>query len=464
MNAYTNANQNYASAVSIPAVAAMMAGLPANFDDENREAVAVEIADKIERRKPDHAEPSSALIEREALKRAVDMVKHVVDKRSIIPVLANARIVANGTNSVIVTGTDMDCEIHVTVPAATDFDFGVTLPAHVIESVLKKATPGDFVAIKTPRGVWQTKDNGEPLANPTYEVEEPARVELERSTYNLKCAPTSEFPDITPVEATNVFVMRGDEFRAMLERTRGAVSTEETRYYLNGVFFHTYQTGNMLALRAIATDGHRLYMQEIEAPHGVTEGLGIKSGYQPGAILPRSTVDLLLKLLKGKACPENVKIAVSEIGFEISFGDIRLVSKLIDGTFPDYQRVIPTSNHNVSSFMASEMLAAIADVTVIASGKSPRVKLSLSDGECVLSYADPETGNARSATKCTFRADGGSADDIEIGYVASQFSEMIQVAAPNGGEIIGAIGDAGSPAVFRGEHEGWLAVLMPTRI
>ncbi|BCH33197.1 DNA polymerase III subunit beta [Mesorhizobium sp. L-8-10] len=391
--------------------------------------------------------PASAMVDRAALTKAFDIVKRVVERRSTVPILSNAMLAANG-ESIAITATDLDKEIRVTVPAAIDAHFATTVPAHMLETFLKKAAKGDFVALNT---------------HPSIDA---ATVEFERVKYRLNTLPVADFPMLTAGEFPHRFTMSGKEFWSMVDGTRCAVSTEETRYYLNGIFMHVLELGNRNVLRLVATDGHRLYMQETTAPDGAGPDMGGRGGgdFMPGAIIPRGTIELVYALTKGKACPDSIDVAVSDRYVEFAFDNVKIVSKLIDGTFPDYQRVIPTGNDKVATFDAAEMLEAVESVSLISHERGRAAKFTLEDGQCVLSVNNPDSGSATATIACRFKGQGDEPVSVEIGFNTGYLKSLLGDAAPDGGEIIGEFSDAGSPTVFRGTREGWTGVLMPMRV
>ena len=166
----------------------------------------------------------------------------------------------------------------------------------------------------------------------------------------------------------------------LIDRTRFAISTEETRYYLNGIYLHTAKAKNVEVLRAVATDGHRLARVEMAAPAGAK---GI-----PGIIIPRKTVNEIRKLIEESA--GDIEIALSEAKVRFTFDDVVITSKLIDGTFPDYERVIPTGNDKIMQVETGKFAPAVDRVATISSEKSRAVKLSLTPGHLVLSASSPE--------------------------------------------------------------------------
>ena len=373
----------------------------------------------------------NATFEREALRRAFDVVSHAVEKRNTIPILSNVAMRQVG-DTVVVTGTDLDLEISVTVPASVDAGFATTLPADLVKKLLKSAKASDLVAFDT----GEDRDT----------------LDFQRATYQLNHLPIKDFPTFyKPGEKANAFTMSGPAFLAALESVSVAMSTEETRYYLHGAFIHAKQHGNRHVLAFAATDGHRLHMQEIELPAGAEDLAGF--------ILPRKTVDVLCKIMRGKACPESVAIKMDAGRMTVSFDGVMVATKAIDGTFPDYERVIPRENDLVATINAAAMLDAIQAVTLLSAEKSRAVKLTFDAGTCKLDVNDPDAGSATTTFDCDY--DG---DAIEIGFNSKYLVSSIEDAIGNGSDIVMKLRDSGSPAVVTGGREDFLSVLMPMRV
>ena len=394
------------------------------------------------------ADPATAVVERAALTKAFEIVHSVVEARNHVAVLGNARIVGDGA-AVFVTATDLDVEITARVPAAADSRFGVTLPSGRMRDLLKKATASDLVAFTMPDVETIPGKDGMP---DRYEFNGAATVDFERVKYRLQAIHPSDFPEMTAGLAVKRFALSGAVLWGAIDATMAAMSTEETRYYLNGIFMHHVYGG---PLRLVATDGHRLYMQDVAAPEGC-EGMA-------GVIVPRKTVALLHKLTKGKACPETVLIEVSDTKIRFMWGNITMTSKLVDGTFPDYNRATPSFAYvdaNSATFDPADMLEAVRAVTLIASERGRAVKMTMDSDSIRLDVNNPDAGSATADVVAEFTGPDG----FEVGYNAGYLVDVIATASPDGGPVVWQGTDTGAPAVFTGSREGWKAVLMPMRV
>jgi DNA polymerase-3 subunit beta len=376
---------------------------------------------------------SSAVIDRTAMTRAIDVVANVIERRNTVPILSNVRILGDAGRAFI-TGTDLDIELTVGIDAAIDADFGLTVPAHLLKDLLKKATKSEYVAFTAP---LQDGDSNSTI------------VDFERVKYDLQALPIADFPDLAgPDAATSKrFTLTGAAFWNALDGVMNAISSEETRYYLNGIYMH-HVDGQFLM---VATDGHRLYLQDLGPVDGTKD--------MPGVILPRRTVSLLHKLLKGKACPSSVDIELTETRVRIQFDDVTVTSKFIDGSFPDYRRVIPSQNDKRATIDAEAFLEAVRAVQLISSEKGRAVRYDFSAGRCRLVVVNPDQGRAESTIAADY-SDG----DLDIGFNAGYMIDAVSTAATDGGSISLLLSDAGSPAILTGSREGWKAVLMPMRV
>ena len=290
------------------------------------------------------------IIERSNLLKSLAHVHRVVERRNTIPILSNV-LVRTEDEALRLKATDLDIEITESVPATGEQAGATTVPAHLLYDIVRKLPDGSEVKLATNgEGTQMTVSSG-------------------RSNFRLQCLPESDFPDITAGTLTHGFTIKAGELERLIERTQFAISTEETRYYLNGIFLHTIEAGSELRLRAVATDGHRLARAEMDAPAG-SEGM-------PGIIVPRKTVGEVQKLLGDCNNDAEVKVELSDSKIRFTIGDVVMTSKLIDGTFPDYQRVIPQNNDKALTLDRQAFAAAVDRVSTISSERGRAVKLAL---------------------------------------------------------------------------------------
>ncbi|MGD9649977.1 MAG: DNA polymerase III subunit beta, partial [Dongiaceae bacterium] len=270
----------------------------------------------------------------------------------------------------------------------------------------------------------------------------------ERSKFTFGTLPVDDFPSIDAKPLPHKFALPANDLRNLIDRTRFAISTEETRYYLNGIYFHAAQNNDVPVLRSVATDGHRLARVEMPLPEG--------AGSIPGVIIPRKAVNEVRKLLEG--ADVSVEISLSETQIRFQLNNILLTSKLIDGTFPDYERVIPRENDKIMEIDRRILAQAVDRVATVAAEKTRAIKLSLNPGTLVLSASSADQGTATEELEVNYRA-----DPIEIGFNSRYLLDIAQQMDGDGAcfEMSGA--DA--PTIVRDLTDtSALYVLMPMRV
>ncbi|MCX7306123.1 MAG: DNA polymerase III subunit beta [Hyphomicrobiales bacterium] len=369
------------------------------------------------------------ILERSNLLKSLNHVHRVVERRNTIPILSN--VLLNASGAVLeLKATDLDLEITEATPAKVERAGATTVPAHLLYDIVRKLPEGAEVMLKT-------DEDGNAMS-----------VVSGRSSFRLQCLPQSDFPELTAGSFSHIFRLDSAALKGLIDKTQFAISTEETRYYLNGIYFHTIETGGKLKLRAVATDGHRLARAEMDAPAG-SEGM-------PGVIIPRKTVSELQKLVDTPDVAVATELSDTKIRFTI--GGVVLTSKLIDGTFPDYQRVIPTGNDKALIIDRQTFAAAVDRVSTISSERGRAVKLAISEGQVTLTVNNPDSGSATEELAADY-----SSDPIEIGFNARY---LLDVSGQlTGGDARFMLADAGSPTLIQDTaDEHALYVLMPMRV
>jgi DNA polymerase-3 subunit beta len=305
-----------------------------------------------------------------------------------------------------------------------------TVPAHMFYEIVRKLPEGTQIVLEA---------SGDRAV---------LTIRAGRSRFTLQTLPESDFPDIAAGDMTHKFTLAAADLKRLIEKTQFAISTEETRYYLNGIYLHTAGTGPNLMLRAVATDGHRLAQVELAAPAGA-EGM-------PGVIVPRKTVNEMQRLIEDMNGEIAVELSAAKIRFTL--GNVVLTSKLIDGTFPDYGRVIPLGNDKLLEVEKKEFEQAVDRVSTIASERGRAVKLSLTGGRLVLSVTNPDSGSANEELDVVYEA-----DPIDIGFNSRY---LLDIAAQiEGDTAVLRLADPGSPTLVQDkDSKGALYVLMPMRV
>jgi DNA polymerase III subunit beta len=269
-----------------------------------------------------------------------------------------------------------------------------------------------------------------------------------RSRFTLQTLPESDFPDLAAGEMTHSFTLTAADVKRLIDRTQFAISTEETRYYLNGIYLHSAGSAKAASLRAVATDGHRLAQVDLALPKGAAG--------MPGVIVPRKTVGEVQRLIEDNEAEVAVELSAGKIRFTI--GNVVLTSKLIDGTFPDYGRVIPQNNDKELVVDKNDFSAAVDRVSTISSERGRAVKLALTPGKLVLSVTNPDSGSATEEIEAEY-----AADPLDIGFNSRY---LLDIAAQIEGEAaVLKLADPGSPTLIQDrDNKTALYVLMPMRV
>jgi DNA polymerase III subunit beta len=368
-------------------------------------------------------------LERNNLLKSLGHVHRVVERRNTYPILANVLLKA-ADGRIDLRATDLDIEVTESVPAMVGTAGTTTVSAHTLYEIVRKLSDGAEVRLETQGGEQMLLSSG-------------------RSRFNLSCLSPDSFPDLKSGTFSHSFSLPAPTLRELIERTQFAISNEETRYYLNGIYFHTLEAGGTTILRAVATDGHRMARAETEAPDGA-KGM-------PGIIVPKKTVGEVQKLLEGADGEVSVEISDTKIRFTL--GGVVLLSKLIEGTFPDYERVTPKNNDKQMNVDRASFATAVDRVSTIASERGGKaVKLSMKDGQLELSVTNPDHGTASEELAVEF-----DPESFEIGFNARYLLDIIaQIRSEN---AVFQFNDAGSPTLVKEDGEAKaLYVLMPMRV
>ncbi|HEX3494743.1 MAG TPA: DNA polymerase III subunit beta [Methylocella sp.] len=383
-------------------------------------------------------------LERAALLKSLGHVHRVVERRNTIPILSNVLLRAEDM-SLLLKATDLDLEVIERLAADVGAAGATTVPAHILYEIVRKLPDGAQVSLES---------NGES-----------GRLQLRsgRSRFNLQSLPDSDFPDLATGELGHAFNLAAGDLKRLIDKTQFAISNEETRYYLNGIFLHTTDVEGHTMLRAVATDGHRLARVEIPAPDGA---IGM-----PGVIVPRKAVLEVQKLIEDPGLGVRVEISAAKVRFTFgdpsassgqvpsaSAGQVMLTSKLIDGTFPDYVRVIPSGNDKRLIVDRAPFAAAVDRVSTISSERGRAVKLAVLDAKLTLSVTNPDSGSATEELDVDY-----DSSPIDIGFNAKYLLDITEQL--DGDTVLFKLADPGSPTLVQ-DRDGAAAlyVLMPMRV
>jgi len=365
-----------------------------------------------------------ATIERAILLKALGHVQSVVERRNTIPILSNVLIEARDDGSLRLMATDLDLQVDESVAAQVAQAGATTVPAHTFFDIVRKLPEGSQVELAASDGKMQ--------------------VVAGRARFNLSTLPRDDFPVIAEGELPTKFELPAATLRQIIDKTRFAISSEETRYYLMGIFLHVVDD----KLKAAATDGHRLARITLPRPDGA-EGM-------PDIIIPKKCVQELRKLLDEVEGTAEVSLSPTKVRFGL--GSAVLTSKLIDGTFPDYNRVIPTGNDKLLKLDPKSFAAGVDRVATIASEKTRAVKMSVDRDKVTLSVTSPESGTATEEIACDY-----GSDNIEIGFNARYLMDILGQIEGDSVEV--HLADAAAPTLLReNDASPALYVLMPMRV
>lgn len=369
------------------------------------------------------------VIERANLLKTLSHVQSIVEKRNTIPVLSNVKIEALA-DGISFKATDMDTEITEIIDAKIEEQGATTAPAHMLYDIVRKLSDGSEVELTFP------DDKGQ------------LTIASGKSKFSLSCIGVEDFPVISGDSLPINFAMQISELKGVIDRTKFAVSTEETRYYLNGVYMHAKNNGATSVLRVVATDGHRLACVESPLPQGA-ENLN-------GVIIPRKTVTEIRKLLDDTSV-ENVTISMSDNKVRFTLEDVTLTSKLIDGTYPDYERVIPTDNDKTLELSVKSLASAVDRVSVVAE-RTRAIKMITGQNHVIITTSSPELGSAQEDIEAAYEH-----ESLEIGY---NFRYLLDILAEIKGDTVKiSFADASSPSVIHDTSDSSaIFVLMPMRV
>jgi DNA polymerase-3 subunit beta len=365
-----------------------------------------------------------ATIERATLLKSLGHVQSVVERRNTIPILSNVLIEAKDDGSLRLMATDLDLQVDESVPAQVGQSGAITVSAHTFFDIVRKLPEGSQVELTAAEGKMQ--------------------VVAGRSRFNLSTLPRDDFPVIAEGELPTRFELPAQTLRQIIDKTRFAISSEETRYYLMGIFLHVADD----KLKAAATDGHRLARVTVDKPEGA-DGM-------PDVIIPKKCVGELRKLLE--EVEGTVEVSLSPTKIRFGLGNAVLTSKLIDGTFPDYNRVIPTGNDKLLKLDPKSFMEGVDRVATIASEKTRAVKINVDRDKVTLSVTSPESGTATEELPADYGSEG-----IEIGFNARYLLDILHEIEGETVEV--HLADAAAPTLLReNDKSSALYVLMPMRV
>jgi DNA polymerase III subunit beta len=366
------------------------------------------------------------------LQTVLGRVIRTVERKNTIPILANVLLSASDGN-LSVKATDLDVLIEAKSPATVESEGRTTVPGHLLRDIASKIKSDASVTLELEDTVVHLRSG--------------------RSRFKLQTLPADDFPALEIEETNHVFDLSPERIADLFGRTQFAVSTEQTRYYLNGVYLHTHGDNGTRTLRGVATDGHRLAQMDCVMPQGADGFHGSEN--KTGVIVPSRTVDEVNKLAKD-ADVINVKVTPTRIQFATEV--VTLTSKLIDGTFPDYCRVVPLGNDKVMRADREELMEAVDRIATVSSERGRAIKLSLDKGKLGLSIVNPDAGSATEELDVEY-----DREPLEIGFNSRYLCDILAEVKSDVVEIL--LADPGSPTLIKGrDDKSALFVQMPMRV
>ncbi len=359
---------------------------------------------------------------------ALAKVQSVVERRNTIPILGNIKLAMTGS-TVTFSATDMDLEVCEKADCTVEYPGSLTLPALMLYDIVRKLPEAEV-------NITSQESGGR------------AMITSGSAKFTLPTLPAQDFPSISDGDFVNSFTLTVAQTARLFAKTAFAMSTEETRYYLNGIYLHVYGDEGAQVLRAVSTDGHRLAKVEVAMPVG--------AGGMPGVIIPRKAVVELRKLLEQSSGDVNISLAANKIKF--SMGNTVLVTKIIDGSYPDYERVIPSANDKIMEVSPKALSAAVDRVSTIAADKVRAVKFMMDKGALNLISSSPEMGTATETLDVTYGAEA-----MEIGFNARYVMEVLAQIDGETAQMV--LADGAAPALVRDVADVSCSyVLMPMKI
>jgi DNA polymerase-3 subunit beta len=368
-------------------------------------------------------------VNKSTLTKILSNVQGAVERKNTIPILLNVKIEARA-GKLNFTTTDMDIVITSTTSEVTIQDEGITtIPAQLLYDIVRKIPDGTDISITL-------QEDGNL-----------AIIKYGRSNFSLPCLDPVEFPTLSEGEMTHNFTINGKDLAKIIDNTRFAISNDETRYYLNGLFLHvTKNDEDQFELRGVATDGHRLALSSCTGPN-LTEEI-------PGIIIPKKTVNEIRRVSEGE---NDMKVSLSKTKIKIESGDSIVISKLIDGQFPQYNQVIPQNNEKVINIDKKTIFDAVDRVATVANDKHRTIKLTLDSGKILLQVSSSDGGFADEEVAVDFEG-----EKIEAGFNSRYLLEIInQVGCAS---IDMKFNDNFSPVIVNSAKLNGLYVIMPVRV
>ncbi|PPR47550.1 MAG: DNA polymerase III subunit beta [Alphaproteobacteria bacterium MarineAlpha5_Bin9] len=367
-------------------------------------------------------------IDRNIIFKSLNHVQSIVDKKNTIPILSNILLEASNSNLTL-TATDMDLSIKTNISCSVVEEGSITVPAHTLYDIVRKIPDGNEIEFISNDGKKFSIRSG-------------------KSKFSLSCLPKDDFPSIAIDSLQYEFSINGRDLLSIIDKTKFAISNEETRYFLNGIYFHKNTEKNDSFLTLVSTDGHRLAKMDLIPEKNIDD--------LPGVIVPKKTIQELTKLLAEFDQEVVINVDPNKIIFFIN--NSILISKVIDGNFPDYTKVIPSNNLNVLKVNRELFCEAVDRVSTITNERSRAIKFRLFNNLVNITASNSENGSASEDIQAEYNG-----KEIEIGFNSKYILEMISQLEDE--YVILKFNDENSPMIANeSSNANLIYVLMPMRV
>ncbi len=360
-------------------------------------------------------------IQREELLKPVQLIIGAVERRQTMPILSNF-LLRNVNGRLVITATDLELEVSATIDIEPDGD-PITVPGRKLLDICKSLPEGNDIHFSC---------SGEKV-----------EIKSAKSRFSLATLAASEFPLVDEIAVDQTISIDKDQLHSLIEDTSFAMAQQDVRYYLNGLMMES-EGGH---LRAVATDGHRLSIADTPLED---------SAEDRQVIVPKKAVQEFMRILS--AASSRVELAFSQNHLQATFGDIRFVTKLIDGKFPDYQRVIPEGHQYIASIEREILRACLMRVSILSNEKYRGVRLGFSENILKIQAHNPEQEEAEEELDISY-----SGPDLEIGFNVSYLVDVLNTIHSN--EVHFYLQDTNSSLlIISPEIENRKYVVMPMRL
>ncbi len=358
------------------------------------------------------------------LLKAIASVNGAVEKKNTIPVLQNIKIEANN-DKVVLCATDMDILVTSTFESDMKSGGSTTVPAQMFFDIIRKIPDASKIMI-------------------TQESAATLQIKSGKSKYSLPCIESSEFPALSEGELGEEIIVDGEGLATMIDKTRFAISNDETRYYLNGLYLQAMKREAGFELRTVATDGHRLALSFLAS--------NLNSPF--GVILPKKSVNEIRRIIDSV---KSVRIAVSRVKIKIIADNATIVSKLIDGEFPDYEKVLPKNNQQIAIINKKTFFDCVDRISTVANDKHRSLKLIVENGKMNLQVSTNDGSFAYEELDVNYVG-----ERIETGFNSRYLLDIIGQIEKE--ELMMRFKDSASPAIIEAKDMSSVFVIMPVRV